>query len=82
MEGDYELGRPEGLKAATSASFGFNQLYEDMEVGQRSFPFISTLQCLAHKKRLKLNSLSTRTLKSKGIHSLWHEMWILAFHIG
>lgn len=31
MEGNYELGRPEGLKAATSASFGFNELNEDME---------------------------------------------------
>lgn len=33
MEGNYELGRPEGLKAATGASFGFNQLndMEDME---------------------------------------------------
>lgn len=33
MEGNSELGKPEGLKAATSASFGFNQLndMEDME---------------------------------------------------
>lgn len=33
MEGNCELGRPEGLKAATSASFGVNQLnyMEDME---------------------------------------------------
>lgn len=34
------------------------------------------------KKGLKFNSLSTRTLKSKGIHSLWYETWILAFQIG
>lgn len=46
----------------------------------KEFFFYLDLTMPGAQEWLKFNSLSTRTLKSKGIHNLWHETWILAWN--